>query len=249
MQFLTEVEGQFLRPLRFHDPLVLFEYTAVSRVQFVVGFNVAVVAPREAIKFCLVRRYRSTEVDVGMSFDAFRLASLDNNHEGQDHGVALSGHAVGPKLVDWCIDLVLKTTGGLGDRNRRALGLLWIAEYSRVHPREMRKIRQILNHPSGIRAPLTLRRIRLPIEIRIREFRWKLRDVLSRLVEANPDQTMALLGVKRFRSGFRRNFAIRWQRRDQCAAAIGAVIPSVVGAYQLIAVDPTEGKRRSAMDA
>src|SRR5215470_10487578 len=140
MQFIREVEGQLLRPLRFHDPLVLLEYAPMSRVQFVVGFNVAVVSPREAVKFGLVGRDRGAKINISMSLDAFRLTALDNNHEGQDHRVALFGRAVRTKFVDRCIDLILKTTLGLRDRNRRTQGLFWVAEYSRMDPREMGKI-------------------------------------------------------------------------------------------------------------
>ena len=54
MQLLGEIERQLLRALRFDDSLILLEDAPVLRVQLLVGFRVAIVAAREAIKFGLV---------------------------------------------------------------------------------------------------------------------------------------------------------------------------------------------------
>jgi hypothetical protein len=81
VQFFAKVQRQLFGSLGFNDPFVLLKNTAVPRVQLIVGFGVAVVAPRKAIKLCLVRSQGRAKINIGMSLDATRLPPLNNNHE------------------------------------------------------------------------------------------------------------------------------------------------------------------------
>src|SRR5437868_2470421 len=128
-----------------------------------------------------------------MALDASRLTALDRYHERQDDRIQLFRGAVRPEFIDRRIDLILETALGLGQCNHRGLGLLGVTEDAGVNPGKVGEVGEVFDHARGVGAPLTFRSVGFPIKARIAKFAWKLRNVLARLVEAYPDQTVALL--------------------------------------------------------
>ncbi len=74
-------------------------------------------------------------------------------------------------------------------------------------------------------------------------------NVLSRFVETNPDQTMALLHMVGFCPRLGGYFTVGGQRGNLHASAVRAVIPAMVGTDELIAIDPPQRQRCAAMEA
>src|SRR5262245_38360964 len=184
-----------------------------------------------------------------MALDTSWLASLDDHHERQDDRVQLFRRAVRTKLVDRCIDLVLKTALGLRKRDHRRLGLIGIAEDASVNPRKVGEVGEVLDHTRSIGAPLAFRSVGRPVKARIAELGWKVGNILTRLVQTNPNQTVALLDAKHFCPCLSGYLAILRQRRNARATAVCSVVPTMISAHKLIASQPTERKRRPAVEA
>src|SRR5688572_11351265 len=230
MEFLGEIEWKLFRALGFDDALVLFENLPMPGVQLLVGFLVAIVASGEPIKFGFVIRHRGAQINIGMPLDASRLAPLDRHHEGQNDGIHLFSDAVLAKFVHRRIDLVLETAIYLGEVDHRRLGPIAVAEDAGMNPWKMREICEIFDHARGVGAPLAFRRVRFPVEARVAELGRKLRNVLARFVETDPDQTVALLDAISLRTRLDGEFPIRRQRGYASATAVRGVVPTVISA-------------------
>src|SRR5262249_26040537 len=70
-----------------------------------------------------------------------------------------------------------------------------------------------------------------------------------RLVQADPDDAIALLDPVRRRPGLAGNSLTGIERRDANTRAIRRVGPAVVGADQIPVLDPSQGERCPAVDA
>src|SRR5262245_49201438 len=184
-----------------------------------------------------------------MPLGAAGLMSLDDHHERQDHRVKLLGRAGWAKTIDRCVDFILKTAVDFDDFDGRRFGLLRVAENAGVNPGKMGKVGQIFDHARSIGLPLTLRVVGFPNERRVVDLPGKLRYVEFGLAETHPDQTMALLD--RVGPGARLGgyFAFGRQGGNLHAAAVGAVVPTMIGTDEFAAVDPAERQSGAAMQA
>src|SRR5262249_176590 len=176
----------------------------------------AIVAAGQPIKFGVVIRHRRAKVDIGMALDTSRLTALDDYHKRQDDRIQLFRRAVRTKFIDRRIDLVLEAALGLGERDRGRLGLIGIAEDASVNPWEVGEVSEVFDHARRVGAPLAFRSVRRPVKARIAELGWKVGNILTRLVETNPNQAVALLDAKRFCARFGWYLPIRRARRKAC---------------------------------
>src|SRR5262245_36162270 len=231
MELLGKIERQLIRTLRFDNSFVLLEDAPVLSVELLVGLDVAIVAAGQPIKFGVVIRHRRAKVDIGMALDTSRLAALDDHHKRQDDRIQLYRRAVRTKLIDRRIDLVLEATLGLGECDRGRLGLIGIAKDASVNPREVGEVGEVFDHARCVGAPLAFRSVRRPVKARIAELGWKVGNILTRLVQTNPNQTVTLLNAKRFCARFRGYLAIRRERRNARATAVYGVVPTVIGTH------------------
>src|ERR1700746_3038500 len=132
MQLFGQVEWQFLRPLRFDDASILLEGETMSILQVVVRKMTDKVAAHESEESCFVLGYGAAKKNVGLTFVAARLPSLDHQQEWKYEPVCLSGPGVGLQAVYRLGDVIEKSAvqGLYGDS--LALRVIGVAQSARM---------------------------------------------------------------------------------------------------------------------
>ena len=134
VQLFTEIERQLLGPLRFNNAAVLLEGEAMPGIQLFVGKVTDKIAPHESEVSCFVPGYRTAKKNIGLTFAAAGLPSLNEQHEWQNEFVSLSGAGVGPQPVHRLRDVILKSTVEGLYRNRLAFRVGGITQSARMNP-------------------------------------------------------------------------------------------------------------------
>ena len=123
-----------------------------------------------------------------------------------------------------------------------------LAQNSLVYPGEMSEIHEVFDRAGGAASP----KFPLPEEesvVRVfvqREFR----DGRARFArEANPNDAVSLLSGIGGQAGLLGDGVLRGNRGDSGAFAFGVIRPAVVGADKMLALHPSQGKGRAAVDA
>ena len=126
-------------------------------------------------------------------------------------------------------------------------GPVRVAEQARVHPREVAEVGEVLHLAGRVAGP--------PVWARgehrpgaVLQF-GHLGQRPARLVQGHPDQPVPFLAVERRDLRLGRHPARVLELRDSDAPAVGPVPPAVVRADQLVAVDPAQRQRGTAMHA
>ena len=126
-------------------------------------------------------------------------------------------------------------------------GPVRVAEQARVHPREVAEVGEVLHLAGRVAGP--------PVWARgehrpgaVLQF-GHLGQRPARLVQGHPDQPVPFLAVERRDLRLGRHPARVLELRDSDAPAVGPVPPAVVRADQLVAVDPAQRQRGTAVHA
>ena len=116
-----------------------------------------------------------------------------------------------------------------------------------MHPREVAEVGEVLELPGGVGAP----RVRPGRDHRPAVVRQlgHVGERPARILERDPDEAVALDALERADPGLLRDAGRIGELRDERARAVGAVMPAVVRADDVVAVDRAERDGRPAVDA
>jgi hypothetical protein len=106
-------------------------------LQLLVGKVTDKVAAHESEEPCFVLRYRAAKKNVGLTFVAAWLPSLDHQHEWKYEPICLSGPGVGPQPVYGLRDVIEKSAVQGFYQDRLAFRVAGIAQSARMNERKM----------------------------------------------------------------------------------------------------------------
>lgn len=134
MQLLTKVKRQLLGPLRFNDASVLLEGEAMPEIQLFVGKVTDKIAAHKSEEFCFVLGYRRAKKNIGLTFAAAGLPSLNAQHEWKNESISLSRPGVRPQPVHGLRDVIVESAVEGFYRDRLAFRVIAISQSARMNP-------------------------------------------------------------------------------------------------------------------
>ena len=117
-----------------------------------------------------------------------------------------------------------------------------------MHPREVAEVGEVLELAGGVGSD----HVYGPAVTTVQPSSAQLghvRERPARLLQRDPDQAVALDAPERADPRLLRDAGRVGELRDERAGAVRPVVPAVVGADDLVAVDPAERDRSPAVDA
>src|SRR5262245_41473465 len=106
-------------------------------LQLLVGKVTDKVATHESEEPCFVLRHRAAKKNIGLTFVAAGLPSLDHQHEWKNEPIGLPGPGVGPQPVYGLRDVIEKSAVQRFYQDRLAFRVVGIAQSGGMNERKM----------------------------------------------------------------------------------------------------------------